>query len=94
MFLTHLQGASITTPPSSVKPTVHNPPLLSAFCEWMRQVFVSYCHLNQREAEPFASTWRNVFTARALGMAFTQGMIDSDNPAYVALVFTGSGDKT
>ena len=48
-----------------------------------RKVFVSYCHLNQLEAETFVWTWRNVFTARALGMAFTQEMIDSDNPAYV-----------
>lgn len=36
MFLTYLQGASIITPPS-VKPTIHDPALLSAFCEWMRQ---------------------------------------------------------
>jgi len=48
-----------------------------------RKVFISYCHLNQREAELFVARWQNVFTARALGMAFSQEMINSDNPAYV-----------
>jgi len=31
----------------------------------------------------FVSAWRNVFTTRALGMAFSNEMINSDNPAYV-----------
>jgi integrase/recombinase XerD len=37
MFLTYLQDTSIITPPSSVKPPIHDPALLSAFCQWMRQ---------------------------------------------------------
>jgi len=37
MFLTYLPDTSIITPPSSVKPTIHDPALLSAFCQWMRQ---------------------------------------------------------
>src|SRR5213593_4687243 len=48
-----------------------------------RKVFISYCHLNQREAGSFVSTWRNVFTPRALGMAFSDDIINSNNPAYV-----------
>jgi ABC-type transport system substrate-binding protein len=37
-----------------------------------RKVFVSYCHLNLMEARTFVSTWRNVFIARALGMAYSR----------------------
>lgn len=48
-----------------------------------RRVFISYCHLDQKEAEVFVATWRNVFTARALGMAFDNAIINSTNPAYV-----------
>jgi len=48
-----------------------------------RKIFISYCHLDQHEAEMFVSAWRNVFTTRALGMAFSNEMINSDNPAYV-----------
>jgi len=48
-----------------------------------RRVFISYCHLNQGEAENFVWTWRNVFTHRALGMSFTDDIINSNNPAYV-----------
>ena len=49
-----------------------------------RRVFVSYSHRNQqREAENFVFKWWNVFTPRALGMAFDNNLINSDNPAYV-----------
>ena len=48
-----------------------------------RKVFISYCHLDQAEAEAFVWTWRNVFTHRALGMSFTDDIINSTNPAYV-----------
>ena len=48
-----------------------------------RKVFISYCHLDQEEAETFVAKWRNVFTARALGMAFDNAMINSNNPVYV-----------
>jgi MTH538 TIR-like domain (DUF1863) len=48
-----------------------------------RKIFISYCHLDQHEAEGFVSTWRNVFTARALGMAFSNKIINSVNPTYV-----------
>ena len=37
MFLTYLQDTSIVTLPPSAKPTIHDPALLSAFCQWMRQ---------------------------------------------------------
>jgi integrase/recombinase XerD len=37
MFLTYLQDTSIITPPPSVKLTIQDPVLLSAFCQWMRQ---------------------------------------------------------
>jgi hypothetical protein len=57
------------------------PPLAPAPVK--RKVFISYCHLNQQEAEGFVSTWRNVFTARALGMAFSNEIINSTNTAYV-----------
>jgi hypothetical protein len=48
-----------------------------------RKVFISYCHLNQQEAENFVSIWRNAFTARALGMAFGNDIVNSNNPTYV-----------
>jgi hypothetical protein len=48
-----------------------------------RRVFISYCHLDQQEAENFVVAWRNVFTARALGMAFDNNMVNSTDPAYV-----------
>jgi hypothetical protein len=48
-----------------------------------RKVFISYCHSDQQEAEWFVWNWRNVFTHRALGMSFTNDIINSDNPAYV-----------
>lgn len=47
-----------------------------------RRVFISYCHLNQNEAELFVWTWRNIFSARALGMAFSDDIVNSNNPAY------------
>jgi len=34
LFLTHLRDARIISP---IKPTVHDPSLLSAFCQWMHQ---------------------------------------------------------
>jgi len=48
-----------------------------------RRVFVSYSHMNQQEVENFVFKWRNVFTPRALGMAFDNNLINSDNPTYV-----------
>jgi hypothetical protein len=48
-----------------------------------RKVFISYSHRDQAEAETFVWTWRNVFTHRALGMRFTDDIINSDNAAYV-----------
>jgi hypothetical protein len=48
-----------------------------------RRVFISYCHLNQAESERFVERWSNVFSACALGMRFTDDIVNSDNPAYV-----------
>lgn len=48
-----------------------------------RKVFISYSHRDQAEAEQFVWDWRNVFTHRALGMRFTDDIINSDNSAYV-----------
>jgi len=48
-----------------------------------RKVFISYCHSDQKEAEWFVWNWRNVFTHRALGMSFTNDIVNSDNAAYV-----------
>jgi hypothetical protein len=48
-----------------------------------RRVFISYCHRDQTEAQNFVYMWRNVFSARALGMAYTDDMINSDNADYV-----------
>jgi len=48
-----------------------------------RKVFISYCHSDQQEAEWFVWNWRNVFTHRALGMSFTNDIVNSDNAAYV-----------
>jgi hypothetical protein len=48
-----------------------------------RKVFISYCHLNQAEAENFVARWQNVFIPRALGMSYTEDIINSANPEYV-----------
>src|SRR5208282_2752427 len=48
-----------------------------------RKVFICYSHRDQVEAEQFVWDWRNVFTHRALGMRFTNEMVNSDNAAYV-----------
>ncbi len=48
-----------------------------------RKVFISYSHRDQAEAEQFVFNWQNVFTHRALGMRFTDDIINSDNSAYV-----------
>lgn len=59
-----------------IQPTPTPPPV-------KRRVFISYCHLDQAEAEQFVVRWKDVFSARALGMAFDNAMIESNNPAYV-----------
>ena len=48
-----------------------------------RKVFVSYCHLNQIEANAFVEQWKNVFIPRALGTTFSDDIINSTNPEYV-----------
>jgi hypothetical protein len=48
-----------------------------------RKVFVSYCHLDQALADQFVREWRNVFTARALGVSYSDDIINSTNPEYV-----------
>ena len=48
-----------------------------------RKVFISYCHLNQLEANTFAERWKNVFIPRALGTTFSDDIINSTNPEYV-----------
>lgn len=48
-----------------------------------RKVFVSYCHLNQTEADAFVERWKTVFIPRALGTTFSDDIINSTNPEYV-----------
>lgn len=48
-----------------------------------RKVFISYSHRDQAEAEQFVWDWRNVFTHRALGMRFTDDIINSNDAAYI-----------
>jgi hypothetical protein len=48
-----------------------------------RKVFISYCHLNQFEANTFVETWKNVLIPRALGTTFSDDIINSTNPEYV-----------
>lgn len=61
----------------------HNPFLIPPPLVVKRRVFISYCHRDQTEAQNFVYAWRNVFSARALGMAFTDDMVNSDNAEYV-----------
>lgn len=48
-----------------------------------RKVFISYCHLNQIEANAFVERWSSVFIPRALGTTFSDDIINSTNPEYV-----------
>lgn len=48
-----------------------------------RKVFISYCHRNQLEAVSFIARWKDVFISRALGVAYSDDMINSTNPEYV-----------
>lgn len=48
-----------------------------------RKVFVSYCHRDQAAAEQFVAQWSNVFTHRALGLAYDENIINSNDTEYV-----------
>jgi hypothetical protein len=61
----------------------YNPLLVSSA---KRKVFVSYHHGDELEARKFVSDFAGpsgVFTHRALGLSFTDDLIDSTNPEYV-----------
>jgi hypothetical protein len=59
------------------------PPFPVSLLPTRRKVFISYCHRDQQEAVNFIARWNNVFIPRALGVAYTDDIINSTNPEYV-----------
>lgn len=64
---------------------ISSPPRFIPQAPVKRKVFISYCHLNQLEANTFVEQWKNVFIPRALGTTFSDDIINSTNSEYVML---------